>query len=442
MAVALILLVYALTAFDWGRRAGLLAAVVAATSLQQVVLARAAVTDMTLAALLVATLYGLRRWLAAEGKRPRLGWALVAGVALGLATLTKGPVALVLIGGTLVIHLALTRRLSRLVSSDFLAALAAALLVAAPWYLAMYRLHGEEFVQGFLVANNLTRFLKAEHAEQTGSWYSYFLNVPVLLVYFLPWSVFLPQALARTWRANEGARLLVTWAAVVFVFFSLSKTQLVTYIFPMFAVAAALVGVWWSELETRETSLRRGLRWGLGVAVVVGALLVPGLAAGERHLTSAGGAAGAVLGLILLLSWIVPLVVSLRRPAAAARALWALPAGIVVFTWWLVSAIMPLASPWVGLGPLVRDLPPGSPARVVSYNFHRESLSYYGETGSNTYESLSRFGPCWRDRPPSSLSAARRTRRRCWSPGARVYAREGRWELLANPAAASQGNHP
>ncbi len=48
LAVALVLLVYALASHDFGRPAGVLAALAMATSLQQIILARAAVTDMTL----------------------------------------------------------------------------------------------------------------------------------------------------------------------------------------------------------------------------------------------------------------------------------------------------------------------------------------------------------------------------------------------------------
>jgi len=48
-------------------------------------------------------------------------------------------------------------------------------IVAGPWYAAMYALHGNLFVQGFLEANNLTRYLKPEHVE-TQSW-SYFIPV-------------------------------------------------------------------------------------------------------------------------------------------------------------------------------------------------------------------------------------------------------------------------
>ena len=434
MAVALLLLVYALTAFDFGRRAGLLAAVVMATCFQQIILAHAAVTDMTLAVTLLGALYGVRRWLAAAEGRSRLGWALWAGAFVGLATLTKGPVAMVLVGLALLVHLALTRQLGRLLSPDAGAAVLAALLVAGPWYATMYWLHGDQFVQGFLVANNLTRFLKAEHVEWTGGWYSYFVNIPVLLLYFLPWSVFLPQAVARLGRANEGARLAVTWSAVIFVFFSLSKTVLVTYIFPVFPTAALLVGAWWGQREEGRPGEERGLRGGLWVDAAIGVLLLAGVLLVGRKYQPETLAQGAMLPAILLVAVVVALL-GVRRHGG--RALGAIPVGMVVFTCWLVFAIMPLASPWVTLKPLLDRLPSDSRARVVSFGCRYASLDYYGggrveyvDEAESVKQLLSGPGTVFvicRQREEQAIRTSSTT----------VWAKSGRWELLTNRPSVS-----
>ncbi len=440
MAVALVLLVYALAAFDFGRRTGLLAAVVMATCLQQIVLAHAAVTDMTLAAMLLAALYGVRRWLAADQTRSRVGWALLTGAMVGLATLAKGPVAMVLVGLTLVVHLALTRRLDRLLSLDAVGALATCLVVAAPWYAAMYLLHGEQFVEGFLVANNVTRFLEAEHAEQTAGWHSYFLNVPVLALYFLPWSVFLPQSVAKMGRATEGARLVLTWGIVVLVFFSLSKTLLVTYIFPLFPAAAVLVGAWWGRLEEGDTSLRRGLSWGLGVGMGMAGVIVVALFLVGRTKFPGVQVAGTVLGLILLLGPAGALVGGLRRPLSqASRSLWLVPGAMVVFTLWLVFVIMPLASPWVSLKPLLDRLPPDSSAQIVSYRFNRESLSYYGGGRVGFVDDPQEVRRLLEGSAPVFVIFQDRDAEKIQVSGSTVWAREGRWKLVTNGAGARSG---
>ncbi len=439
MAVVLLLLVYALARFDFGRRAGLLAAAVMGTCLHQVMLGRAAVTDMTLVAALTGGLYGLRRWLAAEGSRPRLGWGVLAGGMVGLATLTKGPVAMVLVGLTLVVYLALTRRLGRLLSGSVGVAVGMALVVAVPWYAAMYALHGERFVEGFLVANNLVRFLEPEHT-MTGGWYSYFLNIPVLVVYFLPWTFFLPQALAWMGRANEGARLAVTWAVVVFVFFSLSKTLLVTYIFPMFPALAMLVGAWWERLVAGDGSLLRGWRWGVAVGLGGAVVVMAALAVVTRAKFPAAQGAAIVLGAILLLALAGALVGGRGQSAAqAGRALWAVPAGMVLFTLWLVFAIMPAVSRWTSVKPLLEHLPADSGARVVSFHFYKESLWYYGGDRVEYIDEIEQVRSLLAAPEPVFVICGHARLEELAVPGTVVWAKEGRYELLANRAAARSG---
>ena len=133
---------YLLAKHDFGRRAGILAAIVFGTSLETIVLARAAVTDMTLVCTLAAALYGYRRWLDSKSA----GWAIFCGAMTGLGMLAKGPVV-VLLAATIIIHLLWTRQLRRLASWQALLAVVAALAVGLPWYLAMWQMHGQPFIE-------------------------------------------------------------------------------------------------------------------------------------------------------------------------------------------------------------------------------------------------------------------------------------------------------
>lgn len=375
-AVGLVLLVYALASYDLGRRAGVMAAVVMATCLQQIVLAHAAVTDMTFVLCLTAALYAYRRWLDSSGSA-RYRWAALCGAATGLAMLTKGPVAPVLLGSAIVVHLLWSGRVSRLMSGDAALAAGAAVAVGVPWYAAMYAIHGDRFVEGFLVANNISRFLKPEHAEQTGNWFSYFRNVPVLLMFFFPWSVFLPQAIMRGSKANEGLRLALIWSAVVFFFFSASKTQLVTYIFPMYPAAAALVGSLWSDAVSLDAvavrSVRRGLWVGCVLAVVLGVVMV---FSAQRKVPEAEAAAillavTLVAGVVAALLWVI------RSPKRPADAAWILGTGMVLLTLELMLVASPIIGARVSSQAIVRSLHSGPGATIAELDERRPSLLFY-----------------------------------------------------------------
>ncbi len=254
-AVGLVAVTYALArrAFPETPRAGLWAGFVLATCVQFLILARAAVTDMTLVLTLTLALWALYVWTkTGEGR-----WIALCGVMTGLGCLAKGPVALVLIGVQAVGYLLLTRQAKRLLSPALWGGFLLCLVVGLPWFLLMVHEHGQLFINGFLEANNVTRYLQAEHAETSPFWFF----LPVLLAGFLPWTLALPGTLAMLWRqgreewsakAADGPVLfLALWVVLVFVFFSASQSKLVTYIFPLYPALAVLVGAWLAKpIET------------------------------------------------------------------------------------------------------------------------------------------------------------------------------------------------
>ena len=257
-------------------QAGVWAGFVLATGVQFFLLARAAVTDMTLALALTLALLGLYAWL--ETNRAR--WIILTGICTGLACLTKGPVALVLIGGQLIAYLALTRRWERLLSVSLWCAFALCLAVALPWFLVMIHLHGSLFVQGFLEANNVTRYLQAEHKETNNLfWY-----IPIFVAFFLPWTLAVPGAWQSAIARNRAERLLPgsprptlfmsLWCMIVFVFFSLSQTKLPTYIFLLFPAMAALVGVWVTERIAQPAPSSRSIMTAFAVFLLLMAILL------------------------------------------------------------------------------------------------------------------------------------------------------------------------
>ena len=259
-------------------RAGLWAGFILATCVQFFLLARAAVTDMTLALTLTLALLGLYAWVQTGRGR----WMVLAGGMTGLAALTKGPVALVLVGVQAIGYLLLNREAKRLLSPALWAGFALCLVVSLPWYVAMVHLHGPLFIQGFLEANNVTRYLQAEHTETSNPFY--FLEI--FPAFFFPWALLLPSLLL-TWvrrrTLSRPALFLLLWSVLVFGFFSASQTKLVTYIFPLFPTAAILVGRWLAE--KRETSASF-----VPLYIYAGLSLLLGLA-----LFNAGGKAGVTL---------------------------------------------------------------------------------------------------------------------------------------------------
>jgi len=124
----------------WGPRAGLLAAVISATSLGPWAMARTATADALLGLFFVLIFIDLWRVISANSVASRRKLAL--WVALGL--LVKGPVAIVVPLGTLAIYglfMPQARTPLKALFSDGVAWLIL-LAVSCPWYLYAYARHG------------------------------------------------------------------------------------------------------------------------------------------------------------------------------------------------------------------------------------------------------------------------------------------------------------
>jgi len=220
----------------YGSAAGLHAGFAAGLSLLPFAYGRAASMDMLLAANVTAAigLYGLRLLGIAGGRAP-----VFAAAFCGLATLAKGPLGLLLPGLAVGAWLAWTRewRWLREILSPL--AIAAFLLVAAPWYVAIGLDQGRHFLDVFLLNHNVARFTSTIHNHPGPFWY----YLPVLLAGLFPWSGLVVPAVWRTSpRESRSDRFVLLWLALPLVFFSLAGSKLPGYILPCVPPLAILVG--------------------------------------------------------------------------------------------------------------------------------------------------------------------------------------------------------
>jgi 4-amino-4-deoxy-L-arabinose transferase-like glycosyltransferase len=252
-----------------GESVGWWAALMLITTPQFVTAARDSRVDMVFAAFLT---FGLMlAWRAYEGDGER-GTALLAGLCIGLATLSKGPLALVL---TLLVFgvmplLAPPRPGWRALVA--IPVLALAIGLPALWYLAATIEHGMAFVRLHLLEENVGRLTGG-----LGRWPLLYYIGP-LLALGLPWTVALPGA-ARGISSLplRPRRFLWAWVIVMFVFFSVALGKRQVYLLPMRpALAILLAGCLVPQLD-RLRSLRRSVAVPHAVHATVAILVVVAL---------------------------------------------------------------------------------------------------------------------------------------------------------------------
>ena len=169
-------------------------------------------------------------------------WMLSAWTCLALATLSKGLVALVLAGVTVLLYMIFTRSLALLKRMHLSLGLPLFAAIVIPWFW-LVQSRNPEFAQFFFVHEHFARFLTAVHERTEPFWY--FPAIAVFAVSPILGSVRYwkraGMAGQRTAQEFQVEKFLLIWCAVVLVFFSLSQSKLTPYILPMMPPLAVLL---------------------------------------------------------------------------------------------------------------------------------------------------------------------------------------------------------
>ncbi len=218
------------------------AALITASSVAIIGFARGASTDMPLTAAFVTAMLGWLGW-HKSGSRTCLASFYIF---LALATLAKGPVA-ILLSGLIIIVFAFFARKPRIVFATLWGpGLVLFLGLTLPWYIAV-QLRNPDFVRIFIFQNNFARFGTNLYHHAQPFWYF----LPVVLLGLLPWTL---SVLAAFIDAVRGVRIEQTslgeeetdlffmiWTAVPILFFSMSFSKLPGYVLPTIPGATMLL---------------------------------------------------------------------------------------------------------------------------------------------------------------------------------------------------------
>jgi 4-amino-4-deoxy-L-arabinose transferase-like glycosyltransferase len=267
-----------------GRRLALLTGFVLALTPEFFRYARAFSLDLWLTLFLVLSLWGVVVAVrACDYGRGRVGagWFVLAGCALGGGLLVKPFVALVGVG-LVVVWLVATRRAMAAAMAPLV--LLGALVVAGPWHVSMWWLHGEAFT-GQYFGNQVVERAKGNLSDNPGAgqpWYylrvmaeSHWPWLPVLGVGV--WAWWRGEGRVAAWRG--GTALAVVWVVGWLVLLSMFADKR-----PRYVVVAQPCAAWLCALGLLHArgvlgaAAGRALgvgarvleRWGLPIAAVVG----------------------------------------------------------------------------------------------------------------------------------------------------------------------------
>jgi len=335
-AVATVALTAALGAALIGRPRALVAAVVVATAPIMLVFGRLAIFDVPLTALVTAALYCLVR---GRLDGPPARWWPAAGLAMGLAALTKGPVGVAVpLLAWAAARGALPRGASRARAGPLALAILAGALPVVPWLVAAGT-REPGFLRYALVDETVLRFLSPARFHRAGPVYFYATVLPWALG---AWTVVLAASagpLVRLWRQGGPEAPAIGFAAraaaVIVLLFSISASKRAQYVLPAVVPLALLAAIGVAAAPARIAAVisaagRLALLAGLVAVAAVhvsnadGLKIKAAIAAGTTTAALAEGAAAlgtprvlAACGLLLLGWGMLAALTSPRRPLAA-----------------------------------------------------------------------------------------------------------------------------
>ena len=211
-------------------------------------------TDLPMAVFFSLAVYLSLPLLCDSSRTEHIDWRfLCIGACLGIAALAKGlvPIALALPFAWFL------RRYRR----TWWLGIVGCLLVAAPWYTAVYLRNGYPFVQEFFLKHHFERLYSAS-LEHVQPWYYYF---PILLGGLFPWTPLFGLLALREPAWDQRRRFLAAIVVFGFVFFSATRNKLPGYLLPLIPSLFVLLG---AQFETRLVTQISRL-WLLGCALLI-----------------------------------------------------------------------------------------------------------------------------------------------------------------------------
>lgn len=268
-ALALIGITFWLGRRLFGRDTGERAALMFVLTPLTFALAHFAIFDMIFNAFLFGAFALLA--VAALENRPRL--QIPGFLLLSLAIQIKGPFVLIIFVAAFVLA-ALSKETRALVRRiHWVTGLTAAVVLALPWFLLMWRRFDQQFVDGYILYNNVQLFAAPLYRKS----FHPFFYVRVAAGAIFPWALVCLAAVIDGWRQRRLGHpftprrvLLWAWIAVVFGFFSASRFKLDHYIFPIVPAVCLLAADAWQSAITDTDRRFRFTAWSL---VLTGLLL-------------------------------------------------------------------------------------------------------------------------------------------------------------------------
>lgn len=240
------------------RKFGVISALILATSLEFVILAKFAILDIVVSTCIGFSIcFGLLTYFCEEQTKKYFWWMFY--IFSGLAVMAKGIPGFVLPFGTMFFTSIAAKKFKEIFKPIFLIpGVILFLLIVLPWHLLMFKIHDPLFFNEYIIKHHLERFLNSHEIGREQPFYFFIIT---FLWGFLPYTFSFIAAIIAKFKAiklytyekltTEQKFLYLNVITFLFtlVFFSSSSTKLITYLLPIYIPAAFIGGYIWNNYD-------------------------------------------------------------------------------------------------------------------------------------------------------------------------------------------------
>ena len=227
------------------RRYGFISAIILATTLEFVMLAKFAILDIVVTTCVgFSLMFGI---LSQFARRKHLCWWLFY-IFSGFAVMAKGiPGFVVPFAVMFFVTLANKTFKEALKPKNVLVGFLLFFLIVLPWHIIMFKIHDPLFFDEYIIKHHINRFFSSSEIDRKQPFYYYILTI---LWGLIPW-VFSGIAVCvskiKEIKVSKFMQFNLIAFAVTLLFFSASSTKLITYILPIYFFSANILGYIWEN---------------------------------------------------------------------------------------------------------------------------------------------------------------------------------------------------
>lgn len=235
---------------------GFVSALILATSLEFVILSRFAILDIVVSSLIgISVLCGFLTQLVQEKNKKYLWWLFY--VFSALAIMTKGIPGFVIPFGVMFFVSLFNKTFKKCFTPSYIIpGVILFLIIILPWHIIMLKTYDPLFFHEYIMKHHINRFFSASEIGREQQFYFYFLTILWGTVPYTISAIIVGFKKLLHWEeidfsdmSKERKFLWFNIIAFIFtlMFFSVSKTKLITYILPVYVFFANIAGFLWYE---------------------------------------------------------------------------------------------------------------------------------------------------------------------------------------------------